>query len=492
MISGSQAIAEIAQVARGQQQALDDLDARLAELRSQQQALLHERAEQLKALARIRVELLGDAASDPLDAAEAEAARRLEERDAAVAALEQEIADAQAGRDALEQARSAQSERLQAAADALDAAEAQAQTRLAEDVDYQAQLEQTQEAERIALYAAEKASEREQEQVGKISAYQADPLFMYLWQRDHGGDNDRARGLTAWLDAKVARLIGYADARLSYQRLLEIAPRLRAHAEQMQQRAEAEIDALAALDEAARAADGIPALEQTRAREQDAFDEIDQRIDVAQQRLDALIEQRAEFAAGQDAQSRAAVERLAAALGASELVELERAARATPMREDDQLIAALVELEREQRRLAFLRDQLEATRSKQQQRLHDLTELQRDMRRRRMDAPGSLFEDKGLVAMMLANFVNGLLDRRALLRGLEEQYRYRPQRADPDFGSGRYRRGSPWGGRPHPGSIGRSSSGRLGGSASGDGFGGGGFGTGGGFGGSGFRTGGGF
>lgn len=491
MISGLQAIAEVSQAARGQQQALSDLDSRLDELRGQQQALLHQRAEQLRALARIHVERLEADASAPLNTAEVEAARLLEARDAAAAALEQTIADAQAGLDALEQERSLQAERLQAAADALDEAEAATQTRLAADGDYHVQLQRTHEAERVALHAAEKASEREQEQASKGSTYRADPLFMYLWRRGYGGADYRARGLTGWLDGKVARLIGFADARLSYQRLVDIAPRLREHAERMQRQADAEIDALAALDEQARAADGIPALEQARDREQEVMDAVDQRIDGAQKHLDALLEQRSAFVAGQDEQSRAAVDRLADALGARELVALERAARATPMPEDDQLVASLAELERQQRRLAFLHEQTETMRTKQQERLRELSQLQREMRERRMDRPGSQFEDKAMVAMMLANFVKGLLDRRSLLRGLEEQYRYRPPRANPDFGSGGYRRGSPWGGRPHPGSIGRSSASSRGRSSQG-GFGGGGFGTGGGFGGGGFRTGGGF
>lgn len=488
MISGRQAIAEVSQVAQGQQQTLAGLDAQLDELRGQQQALLHERAEQLKALARMHVELLDADPSGPLDTAEAQAARLLEARDAAAAVLEREIADAQAELDALEQERSLQAERLQAAADTLDEAEAATQTRLAADADYQAQLQRTHEAERVALHAAEKASEREQEQASKGSTYRADPLFMYLWQRGYGSAEYRGRWLTAWLDGKVARLIGFNDARLSYQRLIDIAPRLREHAERMQRRAEAEIDALAALDEDARAADGVPALEQARDREQEVIDAVDQRIEGAHQRLDVLLEQRSTFVAGQDEQSRAAVDHLADALGARELVELERAARATPMPEDDRLVASLAELERQQRRLAFMHEQTETTRTKQQERLRELSLLQRELRERRMDRPGSQFENKAMVAMMLANFVGGLLDRRALLRGLEEQYRYRPPRTNPDFGSGGYQRGSPWGGRPRVGSGGGS----MGGSSRRGGFGGGGFGTGGSFGGGGFRTGGGF
>ncbi len=492
MISGLQAIAEVSQAARAQQQGLDELDARLADLRAQQQALLHEQAEQLRTLARMRLEQLDGAASRSLDSAEAEATQLLERRDAAAAALEQEIVDAQAGLDALEQERGLQLERLQAAADALDQAEAEIQGRLAADADYQAQLEETREAERIALHADEKASEREQEQLEKGSRYRADPLFMYLWERGHGGAGGRVRGLTAWLDAKVARLIGYGDARLAYQRLLEIPERLREHAERMRQRAETRIDALAALDEAARAAGGVPALEQAQEREQEAIDAIDARIDDARQRLDALLEQRSAFAAGQDEQSRAAVERLADALATRELTELERAARATPMPEDDQVIARLTELEREQRRLGFMREQTETARSKHQERVRELAQLQREMRERRMDRPGSQFEDKAMVALLLANFADGLLDRRALLRALEEQHHYRPPRADPNFGSGGYPRGSPWGGRSRTDPFGHRPGGPVGRPPRTGGFGGGGFGTGGGFGGGGFRTGGGF
>jgi hypothetical protein len=97
-----------------------------------------------------------------------------------------------------------------------------------------------------------------------------------------------------------------------------------------------------------------------------------------------------------------------------------------------------------------------------------------------------------MVALLLANFADGLLDRRALLRALEEQHHYRPPRADPNFGSGGHPRGSPWGGRSRTDPFGHRPGGPVGRPPRTGGFGGGGFGTGGGFGGGGFRTGGGF
>ncbi|MGB5728312.1 MAG: hypothetical protein WBM52_14015, partial [Thiogranum sp.] len=67
--------------------------------------------------------------------------------------------------------------------------------------------------------------------------------------------------------------------------------------------------------------------------------------------------------------------------------------------------------------------------------------------RRRYDQSGNSFSDGTLIAAMLGNFLNGMLDRDSLWRVLEQQQRYRPQRTDPTFGSGGFGRGTVWGGR---------------------------------------------
>ncbi len=75
---------------------------------------------------------------------------------------------------------------------------------------------------------------------------------MYLWDRQYGLPGYKACGLTRWLDGKVARLIGFADARANYARLNEIPERLREHAAALKAQAESEFAALKHLDEAAR------------------------------------------------------------------------------------------------------------------------------------------------------------------------------------------------------------------------------------------------
>ena len=86
-----------------------------------------------------------------------------------------------------------------------------------------------------------------------------------------------------------------------------------------------------------------------------------------------------------------------------------------------------------------------------------------------------------LLPLFLNNFINGRLDLNSLWRVLEQQQRYRPKRTDPSFGSGRFGRGTVWGGR-RDGFGGGFSRGGLGrGTFPGGRRGGGGFRTGGGF-----------
>jgi len=480
MISGRQALVQILSAGREQQTALTDLDRKLEELGQQLIGLEKRRADDYAALARVRVDRFDDGVlAGALDAAERQVAEVLEQRRRAAETLQRELEDAGAAREALIAEREAQADRLEQAGERVDDAEAATQARLDADPAYQARRARAKRAERIAMHADEKARESEQEQDAKGAAYRADPLFMYLWGRRYGMPGYAAGSLTRWLDGKVARLIGYEDARLNYSRLLEIPKRLGEHAEATREQAEQAFAELRALDEAARQADGIPALEQARDAEQEKLDDIDDRIDQTDTGINDLLEHQARFAGGEDDYTQKAVDFLAGELERDDLASLRRDARATPFPDDDEVVQRLMDAEQERRRLQFTMESLKQTRAKQQQKLEEIARLERDFKRQRMDRSGSGFADGAMVAMMLANFVNGLLDRNALMRVLEEQQRYQPRRADPTFGSGGFGRGTPWGG--------------MGGGFGGGGLGGGrGGGLGGGGGGGGFRTGGGF
>jgi hypothetical protein len=210
--------------------------------------------------------------------------------------------------------------------------------------------------------------------------------------------------------------------------------------------ADAELASLEALDQAARAADGIPALESRLAEEQARLDAVDQRMTQSEADLEALQTRRAAYAEGQDDYMGKALTAMADALQREDLMELRREALATPFPEDDVIVARLLEREDEQRRqeasLQALRDSL----TQHHNRLEQAKALRDDFKRQRYDREGSEFGDAAQLALIFGQFVNGILDRQNLWRILQEQQRYRPQRSDSDFGSGGFGRGTVWGG----------------------------------------------
>ncbi|MBA3518387.1 MAG: hypothetical protein H0T75_12260 [Rhizobiales bacterium] len=84
------------------------------------------------------------------------------------------------------------------------------------------------------LAAAErKAAQAECDLEEKRKPYEADPLFMYLWTRAFGTPRYRAVPLVRSIDRKVARHIGFDEARRNYAVLIELPVRLREHAERL-------------------------------------------------------------------------------------------------------------------------------------------------------------------------------------------------------------------------------------------------------------------
>ncbi len=89
-------------------------------------------------------------------------------------------------------------------------------------------------ASREMLDAAErKAAQAESDLEQKRKPYEADPLFMYLWRRGFGTTRYRSMPFVRYFDRKVARLIGFDDARRNYAVLIDLPVRLREHAEQL-------------------------------------------------------------------------------------------------------------------------------------------------------------------------------------------------------------------------------------------------------------------
>lgn len=447
MMSGRETLARLDQAHADARRGVLDVETQIEAIELRLTGQLQAQAQDYQDLARLRLGQLADGSLiEQLDQAEREVSRLLARRQSAFAQLQEQIERAATERAVLDAERARLAAKFEEIAAAIDAAEAQTQARLQVDADYRQRLEAVHEAERTAAHARAKADEREAELERKGRAYREDPLFMYLWARRFGQPGYQAWAPIRWLDGKVARLIDYAEADANYARLNAIPERLRAHAAALADAAEAELQVLRAIDEAARTADGIPRLDAALAEARARLDALDERLHETEQATLELESRKSGYLDGTDELTRQALELLSGALQRDDLMVLRREALATPYPEDDRIIARLLEREDERRRLEVSLQGLREALARHRERLREIETLRADFRLHGFERPGSTFGDQALIATMLAQFIAGALDRQHLWRVLEEQQRDRPERSNPGFGSGGFGRDTIWSG----------------------------------------------
>lgn len=447
MISGTQTLASFQQALADQRKKLEEVDRRTDELSEKQLALEQEDLADYRELARLRVDMLAtEQAQSGLDEAERLVKSFLDQRQNARELVETSIGAATAEATELSKRRKEQAAATADLATRIDDAEKETQDRLDQDPTYTAQRDTVEQARRTAIHAETKASQSEEELQNKGQPYRDDPLFMYLWQRGYQTPEYAGGHLTRWLDGWLARLVTYPEARANFVRLQEIPKRLREHAQLRSQEAEGEYEKLRQLDLQARKADGITPLDEELEQQQERLADIDREIEAAAEKMWALEEQKAAFAAGEDPHYQKAVDFLSKELAKDELTALHDDALATPFPEDDVITMNLFRRLETKQRITEGRGELKELRARHETRIRELEKILVDFKKNRFDSPGSGFADAAMVAMMLANFLNGMINRGDLWRILEQQRRQQPRRADPDFGSGGFGRGTVWGG----------------------------------------------
>ncbi|HZJ08497.1 MAG TPA: hypothetical protein VFD39_02270 [Trueperaceae bacterium] len=446
-MSGSEALASITRAVKDEQERTRKLDGQLSAANQDLLKLDRQRNQLLQELAKVRIDYLNAAdVVARLDAADRQVLALMRDRAEATGALQGELDEIESHRADLEQRRADLQDRLEGAAKAIDDAEVEAQRRLAEDEAYQEQLRRTTAAERVAVHADEKATQSEQEQGTKGKSYRSDPLFMYLWRRHYGTPDYVGGGITRWLDGKVARLIGYADARANYARLIELPVRLRDHADQVGAKADEELAKLKQLDEQSRVAAGVSELEETHDRVAEQIAEVDQQIASTAEAAQAKLANLETYAKGEDDGHKKAVSFLSSEFGRDDIKALRQDATATPSPDDDVIVAHLLDLEAARERLGETVSELKEVAATNRERLSELEKIRQEFAKRHYDAPGSTFANENVFGTVLSQLLMGALSAESFWRVLQQQRSYNPPRSDPTFGSGGFGRGTVWGG----------------------------------------------
>ncbi len=496
MFAGRDALKSIDRSIRDLREDLDDLSTRIAR---DNDALAKDRRKQAEAFRKLAAIRLDIAQREPvverLSKSEQDAIERLGARDKRLEDLDRRIAEDRDNRGALDREREAQAETVAALEAELAEAEAGFDETLEADPDYQALVTRLDTAGQTADEAARKTELALEDRAEKGQPYEADPLFVYLWERGFGTGDYRASPPIRMLDRWVAGLIRYHDARLNYQRLIELPGRLSAHADRVAAEAEKTAEALDAFARKRREAAGIAAIEARLSAAEAELSRLDGAMAEEAGQKAALEAERARFLGGEDDDYAEAIGLLTSALKREDLRKLHREALLTPEREDEALVEEISDLEDDITETERdLKERREMVRTLERRRM-ELEEVRTRFVSKRYDSRDSYFEDDDFLKQLLRGIARGAISGGGLWREIERhQKRHarkgRRGRRAPDIGTWGSNRSSPWGGMK--GGFGGGFGGRRSKGGFGGGFGGGGFRGGGGFGGGGFKSGGGF
>ncbi len=429
MVSGRQTMASIEEAMRGLSREENDIRRQLEELTRKIGELQAHETDSYQDLARFRLEQnAGEAVSGRLDKAGREARRIIAERVMLLDEIRHQQQTAAEALEANEKVRAALADRREQEAGELESVLDAVDDRLADDPAYLKKKEETEQAVATAKAAREKADLAAADRDEKAAAYEQDTLFVYLWKRKYGTADYSSRGVIRWLDGKIAKMIGYSDARPNYRMLTEIPIRLDEHANRLLEDSQKQAQALSDISRATAAdiAGRDLVLE---------IEKIDQQISVQQQERDTLestlntLDQKSQsMAEGTDPAFKRASDALQASLKQETVQNLLRDAIDTPAEEDDAIV----------RKIITITDEIsEAERESRQYRddLHDLSRRRSELakvtdrfRRNRYDEYGSDFRDDGLAGVVLGELIKGAISGAEYwARAQKSHRRRRPQ-----------------------------------------------------------------
>lgn len=413
------------------------LDSQLSQLTNSVTANQRRRVNIIRDIAGVRLsEIDSGELRTQLTAADHDAAQILEQREEAILNLNGNIEQLNVNIESLESERQALLESVNQTSQQIAGAEQEVQNQLKVDTAYLKQFAIAGEAESIAQEADHKVEQAQLDMAEKAQPYQADQLFMYLWEQAYGTTEYSSGFFARFVDGWVARLIKYEPARINYWNLTEIPKRLQEHADSVNRRADEAHMALQQLELDALKTRGVNKLETDLQSLRTGLDSKDDEIEAAEVLLNEKLNERADFVSGRDEFIQRCVNRLTQSLEHKNLNSVHRYVRETHSPTDDRLVIELQELDDA---LDHVEDDLRDVRKLHNARLtklQDLEQVRRKFKNSRFDDVRSGFGNESLLASVLAQFVQGAISGNDLWGALKRNQRYRNVGSRPDFGSG--------------------------------------------------------
>lgn len=410
MSSGTQALREMDQRIDAARAEAGQLATQLDQLLLQQQQARARESNDTEQLARLRLDLLksGDA-GNALDAADQRVLSLLQKRHQSFIELEPRIAESEQRQTALKSRRGELAQRLDEALAAQQSCYAATAERAKQSPEWQLLSLDLQALQHQAQAAEQKSQVVVADREQKRKPYEADKLFLYLWQRRYGFPEYQAAPLVRTLDGWVARLCKYDGAHRNYRMLLALADQIAAHVTSLKQRAESLQTELKALEDKALAEAGFGRFQDAVANADATLKQGEQALSSEEQSYQSLLGQRAQFAAGTDAFTVEALQTLTTQMGREDLHTLRQDARATSTPKDDALVAGLANaraaVSKTEQDIATLRSRQTVVLKQ----LGDAEELRRRFRTHSYDSRDSQFGNGIVVGAVIGELLRGAI-----------------------------------------------------------------------------------
>ncbi|WP_090595395.1 hypothetical protein [Pelagibacterium luteolum] len=407
-VSGPKAMRALDDALRDIRREEDDITKRIARTNERVGKLRETELGQLRALAKIR--LSPDSQADltgTLSAAEKQARDMLKSHAGVLSDLEKQLSEHEESLAKLSEERQSLLEAMASRQAELDALAGPVRAALAADPEHARLAANLTERENMAIEADRKADLAEADRAQKGQPYRDDPLFAYLWERGYGTSQYKAGNITRMLDAWVARLVRYHDARPNYAMLTAIPERLREHAERL----DADVDALefdvAAREMAALDAAGGQVARQAIETARERIAVIDATVLALEDEREGLADRHKQLADGTDPTVASAVDVLSEAIRLTSVEKLIADAKVTRTEEDDAIVQRLKET---RRRIAEEQVELDDERARLktlEARRRELEDIEFEFKKSRYDDPRSRFGEDRLVGDFLTDFLKG-------------------------------------------------------------------------------------
>lgn len=347
MWTGRQTLATIEQAIARLNAQEGELDAALRTSAAEAERLRRERAAILRELARFKLgEMEAGRLIRDLDVGERRALQILAERRDRLTALAEQRKLAVAELEQAEADRHDAAAKVEIALDAVTEKRNEVEARLATAPQWTSAKADFDTADTIARKAEEKADQSEDELTGKRKPYDNDPLFIYLWHRGFGTQAYQAGNIVRFMDRQVSDFIGFLDARPNYAMLVEIPRRLREHATDRRDVADARHQALAELEQQAMRAAGVDDLERTLAEARHRLALADEATEDKRARLQKLDDQRDALQSTTENEAyNQAIEAMVGNDSTDTIATLLAEARRTHASDDERLVRALERLD---------------------------------------------------------------------------------------------------------------------------------------------------